>query len=420
MKKISILFVLVFCAAIAYSQKNLQAAYIVNNNNDTIHGFINYKEWFRNPTDVSFSESKETSAKKYSIHDIQSFSISGKELYRRYIVKISMGKDLINEMTFRDTTSRTDTVFLKVLHEGKFAQLFSYTDEVKSRLFISSADNTTPVELKNTEYITEGQVTSEKEYRDTLLALAKKYAPANSDLQAKIYAAGFYKDDILDILFTLNGINKTNEQTETKREKASIVRFFAGLGLNKARIKMEGDNRYINKTSSGTVAPLFAAGFDILLNPYIGRLFLRTEFSYSSAKTDAYAYKEYFASKENYYLKLKQNNLAIYEMINFNLYNGKNFKYFIGAGAGFNFSSYPQNQETFIREASTDTTTNVNNDYIAYIKKFWLNGIIRTGVTIRNLDLAVAYTTNGNISNYVSYGANVSSFRLQVNYIFHK
>jgi hypothetical protein len=376
-----------------------------------VGGFLNF---------MIFAQTRGTALEKLTIADVSSFCVVDKELYRRLIVNISMNDDLVNELTIKDTSSRTDTVFLKVLYDGYYTKLLLYADELKSRLYILSKDETIPVELKNTEYMSDGQLVSEREYQHILLSLANKYAPGNTGLSVEINGIGYYKNDILKILQALDGKKKNNLLPTSMQTNKSLVRFFAGIGLNNGKVKFDGDNRYVDKTSEGSIAPLFAAGFDILLNPYIGKLFLRTELSYSSAKTKAYTYKEYFASKENYHLKLKQNNLSIYEIINYNLYNGKDVKYFIGAGAGFNFSSYPQNQETFIREATTDTTINVNDNYIAYIKKFWLNGIIRTGVTVKNFDIAVAYTTNGNISNNAGYGVNVSSLRLQVNYIFHR
>ena len=46
-------------------------------------------------------------------------------------------------------------------------------------------------------------------------------------------------------------------------------------------------------------------------------------------------------------------------------------KFSFGAGVGFNFSSLPLNRETFVREASTDTSTSVNNNYLVYLNNFF-------------------------------------------------
>lgn len=402
-----------------YAQKNLQPGYILNNNNDTIYGFIDYKEWFNNPDNILFAQSKDAGLQKLTIQDINGFSIAGKELYHRYTVHISMNRDIVNASTIKDTTSSMASVLLKMLYEGKFVRLFSYKDEIKMRFYVLAAGDAVPVELKNTEYVMDGQVKSDKEYQGILLMLAKKYASDNTALQLKIPATGFYKDDILKILYQINGTTSTGKpEAEVNKDKPRVIRFFAGAGLNMAQIKITGNNRYAGKTDNNSIAPLVGAGFDIFLNPYIGKLFLRTDIAYSTAKTTADTYEEFFASKEYYNLSIKQNTLSIDELVNYNLYNGKSFKYFIGAGAGFNFSSYPQNAQTFKRESSNDTTIDINNNYFAFIKKFWMNGIVRTGVSIKDINVAVVYTTSANFTNYAGYGANISFFRLQVNYEF--
>ena len=327
---------------------------------------------------------------------------------------------MIYEIIQKDTTSITNNVFLKILNEGKYLSLFSYKDELKSRLYILSNDEQAPLELKNTEDMLNGQIVSKKEYHVLLLSLAKKYAAANTTLPGKILSAGFYKDEIENIINLINGPGKKFDQPGFKNEKPHSFRFWAGTGINKAQIKINGENRYSDKTNSGRLSPLFAAGFDILLNPYIGKMYLKTAVEFSTAETDAYTFNQYSFSRENYYLKLKQKSIAVYQTVNYNLYNERNLKYFIGMGVGLNFSSFPINEETFIREATTDTTLIVNSKYINFIKKFWINGIIRTGVSIKNIEVAISYTTSSSVTNYNFYSAKVSALKLQLSYYFRK
>jgi hypothetical protein len=85
---------------------------------------------------------------------------------------------------------------------------------------------------------------------------------------------------------------------------------------------------------------------------------------------------------------------------------------------GLNFSNCPLNEQIFIREATTDTSTIVNQKYFAYLKKFWLNGLVRAGVSIRNIEVSVLYSSKGDFTSYQSYSAYLSFLRLQVNYVF--
>lgn len=421
MKNNLILLILALFAGIEGNcQKNLQPAYVVDNKNDTTNGFIDYREWYKNPESILFTQSKQAALQKFTINDVSSFSITGKEQYRRYKVNISMSNNTIGNMEVGDTASQNGIVWLKILHAGKNVQLFSYIDNIKTRLYILSSDEAVPVELKNTEYLSADKLISKKEYQNILRANAKKYAPGNVELQAKILALGFYKDDILNICYTINGIDEDDIKVEAAREKQNRIRFWAGIALNKGEIKVAGSNRYAGKTSGSTLSPLVAAGLNILVNPYIGKMFLSTEVSYATYKASAYTFNKYFVSKDNYYLEIKQANIALLEMLNYNLYNGRNFKYFIGAGAAFNFSAYPSNQETIIKEATSGTTTIINNNYIDPIRKFWVNVAIKTGVSAKNIELSISYLPNNNISNYDFFAVLNSSLRLQLNYVFKK
>lgn len=420
MKKISTLLIATLLISFAgNSQKNLVPGYIINNQNDTINGFIDYREWYKNPVSILFTQSKESVTQKFRIADIRSFNVTGKEHYKRYTVNISLGRDFVDNIDGKDTSQITDTVFLKVLHEGNNVKLFSYADDVKLRLYILPSGEAIPVELKNSQYLLNGQFVNEKEYRTILLDLANRYVPGDMELQAKIYGSRYFKGDILDISYAINGIKKEKAAQQINEQK-SPYRFWVGAGINRGEIKVVDDERYEGNTSGANSAPLIAGGVDIFINPYIRKMFLRTQVFYSTYKTDAYVSKQYFASKENYYFKFKQTNIAIHEELNYNLYNSDQFKYFIGAGFGFNFSSYPLNEQTFIRESSTDTTTIVDDNYIAYIKKFWLSGIIKTGFSVNHVEVFVAYAPKSAISSHASYALNNSSLRLQVNYLFKK
>ena len=175
----------------SYAQKNLKEGFVILNNNDTLKGFIDYREWYQNPNSILFSQSKEKSMQRFKVKDISYFAISGKEIYQRHNVKISMDRQSMDDISEKDTSSRIDTVFLKVLHADKNITLFSYADGVKQRLYILPADETTPVELKNSEYMSNGQMKSENEYRLILLTIWRRYKTHGEDVQTLIFTQNY-------------------------------------------------------------------------------------------------------------------------------------------------------------------------------------------------------------------------------------
>src|SRR5262245_37321903 len=114
------------------AQKNLQPAYVVLDNNDTLKGLIDHREWSRNPSQILFKRPEETSAKAYTVNEIKYFEITGHQSYVRQRCRISLDTDnFANISTMgRDTSAKTDVVFLQVLLAGKNVTLFSFRDEI--------------------------------------------------------------------------------------------------------------------------------------------------------------------------------------------------------------------------------------------------------------------------------------------------
>ena len=409
------LFSLIFFSS--FAQRNLKEGFVILNNNDTLKGFIDYREWYQNPYSIWFTTSKGTSTQRLSVRDISYFTISRREIYQRYTVRISTDRQSMDNISEKDTSSRTDTVFLKILNAGKNVTLLSYTDDVKERLYILPTGETIPVELQNSEYMSNGHMTSENQYRLVLLSISRRYETAGDDIQKLLYAQDYSQKNIIDICYRINGVDKTaiyqKEQTQP-----SHFRFFAGVGANRGQVIFNGDNHYTGKTDNPSYELVISGGADIFVNPAVGKMFIRSELSASGYKTEAYAFTNYNTAKQNYYLKFKQTNIALEEQLNYHLYNGNTFKWSVGAGGGFNFSSYPLNQERFLSEGSSDTSTSINNSY-AEIKNFWLNGCFKSGVEIGNLEVKISYYPKSSISQSTRYGIDNSSLKLQVNYLFH-
>lgn len=59
-----------------FAQENFMPAYVIKNNSDTLHGFIDYREWNVNPDKIRFKENNEREAIYYSPFDITEFKVA--------------------------------------------------------------------------------------------------------------------------------------------------------------------------------------------------------------------------------------------------------------------------------------------------------------------------------------------------------
>ncbi len=69
----NLLFAVLLLPFFSHAQDNYQPGAVVTLKGDTIHGYINFKEWEINPRSISFQASTGVSPVKYSVNDIQYF-----------------------------------------------------------------------------------------------------------------------------------------------------------------------------------------------------------------------------------------------------------------------------------------------------------------------------------------------------------
>jgi hypothetical protein len=107
-----LLIISVFLAFGSRAQVNLHKGYVVMNSLDTLRGYIDQKEWTRNPGTLSFYKSTDDGTPRdFGIRDIVYFQVDDKLAYQRYAVSISMDKVSLENLGPPQEKSETDTVF---------------------------------------------------------------------------------------------------------------------------------------------------------------------------------------------------------------------------------------------------------------------------------------------------------------------
>jgi len=119
MKSVIIVLALLLLIINASGQKNFQPGMIKKNDGSIVNGWIDYREWERNPKKIKFNEMKDAPSVEYTTNDLLSFEISGKETYEKAIVSRDMRPVEVDELTTTENNiDITDTVFLR--EEGTF------------------------------------------------------------------------------------------------------------------------------------------------------------------------------------------------------------------------------------------------------------------------------------------------------------
>lgn len=406
-----------------FSQSNYQPGVVVKANGDTLKGFIDYREWALCPKSISFRANNDDSKSlQFDAGNIKMFKILGLDTYVSYSGLVSMDKNVFPELPSGLDTSKTRAnIFLKQLATGPHITLFYQNDETKTRYFIAEKDHD-PIELSYHQYYDDQREIIEKKlYKGQLLFYLNKFDPNNIALQEKINIASFNNESLISVVNGINGVGSTVSKS------TGGIRLFAGAGLFFSNnrysfkhfvIQTETGRLYTDvETTSSSQSPQINAGIDMFINPATQRMIFRTEVSLSTLNAKITYPISGLETPASDNLSFKQNNLSIEPQFIYNIYDKKNFKAYVDAGASINLSSYSDISFTSTTTGQADLKSQNSFEF----SNFWLSFPFEAGVTIYNkLDLGIIYIPYAKITPHTDsfVGAQLTGFG--VKYLFGK
>jgi hypothetical protein len=325
------LLCVVLLPALSYAQSNYKPGYVVNLKGDTLKGFIDFRDWDLSPTSIKFKTTvADGSSQRFTNKEIVAFNVDGSS-FQKYIGPISTDEVKANKISSgRDTSFRIDTVFIQILQKGKNVNLYSYTDDIKTRFYIGEKPDYTVKELGYRLYYNysgnevngqNGGTVNENTYRKQLFALANKYNVLDDNLTESIQKAQYSKSDILNIVSKINNISES--EYEQKYADHIKVDFYVGTGLNIYSASGR-NNSVIKYPSSTSVRPEFLAGINLIPNPKSDKVEFRGEFLIASYN----------------YSTINMLSISFAPQCIYNFYHAENLKAFLGAGFLLSYYKY--------------------------------------------------------------------------------
>jgi hypothetical protein len=398
---------------ISFGQSNYKKGYILNSAKDTIAGFIDYREQNNNPTSINFKTSLIDKGQVLGLKDIIAYSIQGIERHEKHILKISLSKTSSADLSLGiDTSSKIDTVFLKVLEHGKNVTLFSYQDDIKLRYYILEKDCTVPIELIRNLYHDpqNASVTLiQNKYINQLQELIRKFNLVMSE--GKFNNIKFYNNDLIKISAFINS-------NVPEKSRFSSTRFFAGAGVSVSKAEYSGTNDLNSSTTTSSIStmPAVNLGIDIFFNPAVKKLIFRTELSLLLGK-----YSLSVASSEQTKAlithEFNQSVVNLAPQLIYNFYNADKIKVFAGAGLGLNFSSYNKNLRTRFNTLNGET---FNMEEVK-LEKFYFSFPVNVGVVVnKRVEFVLGASLPEAISDYLDFSVEIKRYRFCIRYLFGK
>jgi hypothetical protein len=360
-------------------QSNFQTGLIVRNNGDTLRGFIDEREWSLNPSTISFKENANQPVASLEVNEISYFEIDNRLAYKRFVVVMSMNS-VHSSLQISNEKPVTDTVFLRLLLQGRYVSLYKYRDNLKERFFVEPVGTASPYELTQELKEREGKVILNEVYKSQLTKLMFDYKAYSKDLEFSIRKSSYSEKSIMNIARKING--DLNSLVFSSMEKGK-ARFYFGAGVIRSDLTYSGGSDW-DISSQPSYSPVVTAGLKYLFNPKVGKWVFRTELSFHNASMHTFATNKTTYVLETIDYTFDQSNIGLALLLDNNFYNKPNFKIFGGVGIRANFSSYSNNLYTIKDHYTVAPTRVVNIPDFFKLRSSWYSLALRVGTVFNN------------------------------------
>ncbi|MEJ8800424.1 outer membrane beta-barrel protein [Pontibacter sp. H249] len=136
--KTTFTLLLLFVSFLSVGQTKFVKGYYVTQHNDTVHTFLNDRNWSKNPKTFLVSENAEgTNISKINILDVKSLRLSTGDWFERYLLPIDKSPVNISEIKIdAEPVIVVDTVLLRVIVKGYLNLLYLKDKSNKEHFFI--------------------------------------------------------------------------------------------------------------------------------------------------------------------------------------------------------------------------------------------------------------------------------------------
>ena len=379
-----------------FAQSNYKPGAAITTNGDTLRGFINYRGWFLNPESIEFKTTMDGQTEHLTLENTVWFSVAGYGSYRAFEVPVSMNRLEFAALTVElDTTQVLKPVFLKEILRGDKVTVFSFQDKIKKRFYIQQVGGNLPVELKYGKTIRDLQEIRHEIFKDQLRRVAIEGNTLTGEVEKFIQTASYSERDIVKVVRSMN--TKHDVTISLNRNPGRRVGYFVNAGVNNHRLEYTGKNhitidrltssgsdKFRNRVTTQSLAPVVAVGADFFTNPVTKKLNIRTELSAFKVKSQTVSYSKdndiTDAEDENTY-RLSILNVSLSPQVIYNLYTGAVLNVYAGAGLTFSILRASENR---VEQKPINQGTNavfVMENYVP-IRSSFLAPVARVGIQL--------------------------------------
>ncbi|RUT77921.1 hypothetical protein [Ancylomarina longa] len=398
-KKTVLLVLGILLFQVSFSQENFQPGIIINNQKDTVSGFIDFRDWIKNPHEITFKDKITNKVNIYKPCDLLEFRVAN-EIYESAIINFETSAYHTGKLTTDPSLHlHKDTIFLQTVIKGNKSLYYLKSKNGNVNFYIKKDSKFELLIYKKYLKEKEGnQIQIEnKKYLGQLSEYLKDYITSSSKF--KIYK---YNLKSLKKLFQYYySISQTKISFQKKKEKISVE---LGLlsGASFSSLKFNNSKFFTLTKTNFSKSTDFAAGIflDLILSKKQKKWSICNELFYTSA-TYTSQYDDYI-NEDSYaitYNEIGESYLKLNNLIRYRYPIGKLFIYLNGGiSNGFAFSE----TNSQIKKSTRGTTVSTDkgkalDDSRSYEQSFLLG----LGVKHKKISFELRYEKGNGMSKSI-------------------
>jgi len=260
MKKLLLLVLFLYFSALN-AQISFEKGYFISNDGTKTECFIKNIDWYNNPVDFKYKTSiNDTDIKTETIATVKEFGVENGATFKRAKVKIDISDNrLENISTSKNPVWKEDTIFLKILVEGK-ATLYYYLNKDVARFFYETA-NVPTEQLVYKEFLlvndqTGAQTTEENNYfKQQLFNNVKNENISENEIKKLTYKT----EPLVKHFLKYNNADASTieKATSTKNKGIFSLKVSAGASFNSLTVDGAESAGYQNVKYDNKTEPTF-------------------------------------------------------------------------------------------------------------------------------------------------------------------
>ncbi|NEM97562.1 PorT family protein [Pontibacter burrus] len=418
------IFTTLFCllAVSSYAQKNFVKGYYITTAGDTVQSYIDDKNWVKAPDRIRVASSPESNTvTTFSAADIKGFGLANGDRFVSEIVQIDKSPVDVNQMIVGAAPIIvTDTVFLRVLVNGKLNLLYMEDESAKQHFYIQQ-QNTAPEELRLIKKLINANATQYvsniEEYKETLA----RHLHDCPDVAEGAYTAELKATNLTKLITKYNACfpEEGPMQYVAKTDKVKL-KLSVGAGLMPTTLNItKSDFNYNLKP--GSLASNYTAGigFGIVLPRAKGRWEIYNEAAFKTYQVEG-AYE--VINQPNEYrheeIKFEMRYIGLNTMIRYN-FPFKTILPFVNVGIANNYMLGSSNEvKLHTRRFSIEEHTTV--PMLESVRKYEQAFLVGVGVNVKGFVGEVRYENGTGMSPYKTTGTSRKTINLLLGYSFNQ